>query len=142
MQKISSIVLYILIAISVVLGLMFYLGPTEIIAGEDAPSFTSTFLVWTVILFGIAVLVALSSAVVSMISNPKVLVRSFISVGIIAVIFLLVYVLSAGEPMSVKDIEVTASTSKWVSTGLNFTYLLGGVAIVGMVFSEIYRAFK
>ncbi|MBN2484924.1 MAG: hypothetical protein JXB34_03015 [Bacteroidales bacterium] len=141
MQKISSIVLYILAAISVILAVMFFVSGS--IEGDFGLSkYVGHNLVWAVVLLGLAVVAALVSSIWYMVTHPKVLIGGLISLAFVVVLFLIAYFLAPSEAFSFKDFDVTAATSKWVSTGLNLTYILGGIAIFGMVFSEIYRAFK
>ncbi|MBN1119008.1 MAG: hypothetical protein JXA77_17485 [Bacteroidales bacterium] len=141
MQKISTIVLYILAAISVVLALMFFLGPTEIAEnGEAASVFTGLNLAWAGVLFIIAVIITLAFSLIQLISHPKALKGALVAIIATVVLVAISYFLSSGEIPEGE--EVTATTARIVDTGLIMTAILAVVSLLAIVVSEVYRAFK
>ncbi len=145
MQKISSIVLTILAVISVVLAVLFFVGGfiTDA-AGQptDEPRFMAMNLNWAYFLFIAAVALTLIFSIVYMISHPKALKGALIALGIGAVLVAIAYFLASDAPLSNTTEGTTASTLKWVGTGIYLMYILGGLAILGIIVSEIYRALR
>lgn len=144
MSKISSIVLYILAAITVVLAGLFFFGPKDTILGhDDVPVFYDKNLAWAGILVALTIVLTIIFAIEFLITNPKALKGAAISLASAAVLVGVAYALASGGPVfGFEEGEVSATTSKWVDVGLIVAYILGGLAIVGMVLSEIYRALK
>jgi hypothetical protein len=144
MQKISSIVLYLLAAISVILAILFFVGgETSDAAGQATgePRFTALFLSWSYVLFFIAVALTLLFSLYYIITHPKALKGTLVTLAVGAVLVVIAYLLASTEPVPGRGIEdTTESTLKWVGTGLYLTWILGGLAILGIIASEIYRA--
>ena len=141
MQKISSVILYILAAISVVLAGLFFFGPVITEFGEEVPKFYTHNLGWAAILFIAAVAITLIFSVVYLITHPKALKGAIISIFAMGVLVVLAYFLASDLPMEGME-GITPKTLKWTGTGLILTYILIIVAVVGILASEIYRAFK
>lgn len=142
MTKISSIVLYILAGISVVLALMFYLGPSEKVGSYDAPVFTSQNLIWAGVLFAVTVAITLVFALVHIITHPKALRGAVIALVSAGVLILVAYLLSSDAPVNSRGVTATGTTLKLVDTGLYVTYILAGLALLGIILSEVVRAFR
>lgn len=145
MQKVSTIVLYVLAAISIILAIMFFVGGnvtegTGLIT-DDEPIFTALNLTWAAVLFFGAVAITLLFSLYYIITHPKALKGALISLAAGAVLVLVAYLLASDAPVGGRGAADTAAeTLKWVGTGLYVTYILGGLAIAGIVVSEIYRA--
>jgi len=143
MQKISTIVLYVIAIISVVLAGLFFFGPTKDYgAHSDVPVFTDLNLLWAVVLFIATVVITFVFAIENIATHPKALKRAVISLIAAGVLVLVSYILASGDPVGGRAEDISGSTLKWVGTGLIATYILGGIAIVGIIASEVYRAFK
>ena len=143
MQKISSIVLYILAAVSVVLAVLFFVGGNVIdAAGQptDEPVFTALNLNWAYLLFFGAVALTLIFSLFYLVTHPKALKGALIAIAAGAVLLVIAYFLASDAPLTGRTVEADASTLKWVGTGLYAMYILGGLAILGIIVSEIYRA--
>lgn len=147
-SRISSIILYILMGISVILTLWFFFGGyVEGTKGTNfaEPNNTSWILIWAVILIGIAGLMALIFPVVYFILNPKHIVRNLILLGSIAVIIFILYQLASDEILNLVSYngpDNVPTTLKITDTGLFLTYLLGAVAFLLIIYSEVSKAFK
>ena len=145
MQKVSTIVLYILAGISVVLAILFFAGGTVTegtgLLTDEEPRFTALNLTWAYILFISAAVLTLLFSIHYIITHPKALKGALISLVVGVVLVGVAYVLASDVPVgdSASE-EVTVSTLKWVGTGLYVTYILGGLAILGIIVSEIYSA--
>ena len=144
LQKTSAIVLYILFIITVGITLWFYFGgdvPGSDAAGKPEPKATTVFLIWGGILMVIATVITLLFSFMNILSNPKSIKNAIIVIAIAGVLVLVCrFLLATAKPIPSLNVETTASTLKWVDTGLYITYILGGVAFLGIIFSEIYRA--
>lgn len=143
-QKISTIVLIALAAVSVILAVLFFFGgryidPITEIAQE--PKFTAHILTWAAILAGITAIVTLVFSFVGIFASAKSLKSAGIAIGISVVLVIIAYALGSSTPIEGKE-EFTASTFKMVDSGLILTYILGGGAIIGIIVSEIVQAFK
>jgi len=92
-------------------------------------------------------IVAIGTAVVLPLINalkaPAGLMKSMAGVGGLVVIFIIAYMLS-GDEVSTKAAAagVDASASKLIGAGLTMFYIVMIVAAIGVVYSEINKAFK
>lgn len=89
------------------------------------------------ILFGIYQLAA----------HPKGAVKFLISIAVIAVLFFILYSMSApetGERMQAlaKEFNITDGISKLISAALKTVLALAGIAVLAFVFAEIRNLFK
>ncbi len=95
------------------------------------------------------VLVVLAAAgsilmpLIKSIGNPKSLVGSLIGLGFLLVLFLIGYSL-AGDEVTPKYMEfnVDSSLSKIIGGVLTMFYILLGVSLVGIVYTEVSKIFK
>lgn len=143
LQKTSAIVLYILFIITIILAGWFYFGGdvgNSASTGYPEPKATGVFLLWGAILMVIATVITLLFSLINIISNPKSIKNAIIVVAIAGFLVLISHLLASSKPIPDLTVETTASTLKWVDTGLFVTYILGGIAFLGIIFSEVYRA--
>ncbi|MBR6001689.1 MAG: hypothetical protein IK045_02380 [Bacteroidales bacterium] len=77
-------------------------------------------------------------------THPKNLIKLCIVVAGVAVIALLCWVLAKGNPAVgyTGAVPPSQGTLKLTDAVLNLTYLVGGAAIVAIIFSEIYSAIR
>ena len=75
--------------------------------------------------------------------NPKSLVGTGVGLGSILVLFLVAWLLSSSEVYSTyAEFGVDASLSKFIGGMLNLVYILAGLAVVGIVYSEVSKGLK
>jgi magnesium-transporting ATPase (P-type) len=146
-QKISSIVFLVLGGLSIIFAGFYFLGgsvPETVGTPFEEKNFTSLVLIWALVLFIIAALATLIFSFANIFMNPKVLKGFLIILGLGVVLVLISYFMASSEPLTILNLpkEPTPSTLKWVGTGLNMTYILAIVAFVGIIVSEVIRAFK
>ncbi len=146
-QKISSIVLYIVAGISVIFAGLYYLGgsvPDTIGTTFEEKNFTSIILIWAFILFLITGLVTIISSLLNVISNPKVVKNFLIVLFMAVVLFVVSYLLASAKPLPNLNVEKLPTTTvlKWVGTGLIATYILAAISFLGIIVSEVYNAFR
>ncbi len=134
---IPNIVLAILLAITVVVCLLFYLGgdvdPTAEIL---EPVYTNLLINYTYVLlilaFVVAVIAAITAFATKLAANPKSAMITFIGVGSIALLMILTYVLGDATPMNILGFEgeQTAFDLKLTDMCLYSSYILLGMAII------------
>jgi len=143
MNKVLRIVLIILLAVSAVLGILFYAGGEDI---SGQPIYTNTFIVWAYILAGIAVVFAIVFPIFQMIKNPKAAVKGLLGLVVVAVIVFVAYAVSSGEKLGITNPELmqydVRGTLKYAGTLLNSVYFLAGLAILSMIYAEVSKMFK
>ena len=75
--------------------------------------------------------------------NPKSLLGTGVGLGSILVLFLVAWLLSNNEVYSsYSEFGVDASLSKFIGGMLNLVYILAGLAVVGIVYSEVSKGLK
>ena len=80
----------------------------------------------------------------NLLSSKETLKRALITIGILAGVLLLSFILADGSDVYnvKKELLVSGSTSKIVSTGLNMSYILGFVSIGSLFFFMFKNAKK
>jgi hypothetical protein len=143
MNKIFKIIMWVLIAISVVLLVMgFTKGFPATVADDNGT--VDPLLNWAYIMFGIAVAcVILVGLVVGVMNDPKSLIKLLIGLVVIGAICLVVYLISPGAvPQGFHGEIPSAGTLKLTDTIMNLTCLAGGLAILAIICGEIISAVR
>jgi hypothetical protein len=130
-DKISRLLAIVLGSIGLVFTLLIFFG------GESSLETN----VSSIAMFFIAIGLAIFSAVRGMIINPASLRGSAIGFGALAAILAISYMISSGADYeSYKN--MSESGSRWVSTGLNATYIMTFLSVGAIVFSSLNRLRK
>ncbi len=96
---------------------------------------------YTYVLFFAAVVVWIGLAIYMVCANnPKDLIKVGLVIVGIAALILVAYVLSSGAPALNVRTQPSASILKMTDTMLLLTYILGGAAIVTVIFAAIRNA--
>lgn len=135
MSKIISISSYILLGLSALFFILFWFDVIDV----------NFFIIWSYILFGLAAISAIVFPIVSLILNPKKAVRSLISVGVIAVLAFISYLIASDSIpnfLGADKFNISATTSRMVGTGLWAMYILGIVAVLSILYTEVSKIFK
>jgi len=138
---IPNIVLAVLLSISIIIFLLFYMGgdvdSSEALIPElSQPIYTDLLMRYMYVLFGIAFVVTLVSAVltfsIKLSTNPKSGMMAFIGVGSLALLMILTYVLGDATPLNIVgfDGEQTAFDLKISDMSLYSIYILFGIVLV------------
>ena len=101
--------------------------------------------IWgAIVLVVIAILASVLMPLINSLSQPKTLLKSLYGVVFIGVIFLIAYILAGNEvtPNYISYNVTSPGLSKLVGAGLTTTVIMAGVAVVGIVVSEINKAIK
>lgn len=134
LSKIVSWVLYLLMAVSALLAILFYTNNVD----------SATLIQWGFVLLIATVVVALASPVYGFILNPGNIGKLLLSVGVVAVIGIVSYSLAGNtfSDLRLETLNITAQTSKFVGMGLLFTYITAVLSILVILFSSIIKIFK
>lgn len=97
--------------------------------------------------YGLTILAAIAAIVfpiVNSIGEPKTLIKSGIGLGVLIVIFGISWGLSGSDFSAVQASEygMDAGLSKFVGGLLTMMYLLTGIAIIGIVYTEFSKIIK
>jgi hypothetical protein len=146
-NRVTSIIFYILGGISIILAGLFYLGgntPETVGTSLVEKKFLSVFMVWGVILFVIATVVTLGYSLLNTITNLRS-VKSFLILFIGAAVLIVVsYLLASPDPLPNLNMANPPSptTIRVVGAGLIATCIIAVVAFLTIISTEIIRAFR
>ncbi len=150
--RITSIIQYILVVISVAAGIVFFVKNGQIDPDTDFSTqmvefggILEFFLTWTYILMGIALVSTVLFSIYQMASDPKGAIKSLIGLAAFAVVVVIAY--SLGDGTELKILGYTGSDNvesilKWADASIYTMYFLFAFAIVLTLFSEVAKAFK
>ncbi len=143
--KILNIVLYLLLAVTLVFAGLFFFGGE--IVGETyyTPVYTESFLNWGIILVFATAGITLIAEIFQLIMHPRNAVRTLISIGILLVITLIAYSLADTTPMNIigySGSDNVPSMLAMAGTMLYGTYILFGIVIIAILYTELSRLFK
>ena len=139
--KIFKIVLWVLMILSV--GVLVWGSLTGFEANDGAA--TNVLLGWAYIVLGIALASVICVGLyVTATTNPKGLIKIGIALVAAAVLFGICYLLASGAPaVGYSGAKLpSASELKMTDTILNLAYLVGGVAILSIIFSEVWMSIR
>lgn len=148
LTKIISIILWVLMGISIILVVLFYFG--SVVPGTEGtnmeePVITELLLQWAKFMTVGATVIALGFSIMNLIINPKALKQSLIMVGVGAVLVVISYLIADDQVLNMPGYEGTqnvASTLKSAGTFLWLAYILSGLAVLAIVYSEVAKYFK
>ena len=148
LAKIVSYILYALMIVSVVLAVLFYFG--KLVPGTEGtnmeePIITKTILLWAGILAGLTALLSLVFPIIHMVANPKAIKRTVLTLVGVAVLIFIAWILASDAVLDMPHYEGhdnVPKTLKLAGTGLYTTYILAGLAVLSILYSEISKYFK
>jgi hypothetical protein len=95
------------------------------------------------VMLGIAALAAIVLPLINSLDKPQTLVKGAVGIVALLVLFLVSWGISGNEVMdSYVTAGVDATVSKLVGGVLTMMYLLLGISIVGIIYTEISKAVK
>ena len=142
-KRIPQITGIAVLSISVLLAILYYFG-----ISNDAKVSANFDLMynWTRILLVVIIALAfLIGPIISIITNPKGLVKGGISIVVLIVIFGLAYAFSSGDVTTVHlnyEIEGLQQKLTFTEIGIISFYLIGGLTIVAILLSEVKSLLK
>tara|TARA_B110000503_G_C7119299_1_gene401736 strand:- start:1180 stop:1593 length:414 start_codon:yes stop_codon:yes gene_type:complete len=133
LSKILPIALYVLLGVSALLGVLFYLQLAD----------TELLMTWCYVLMALATASAIIFPIIAMTKDPKAAKSALIGVGALVIVFGISYAL-AGDEMTPKYSKFISGPeeSKLVSAGLVAFYILAIGAIIATVSSAFMKIFK
>ena len=143
MTKILRILLIVLLSVSALVTVLYYAGGEEV-AGQ--PTYTQIYIVWAYILTGLSVGFAVIFPVIQMITNPKKAKKGLVGIVALAIFVLIAYAMSSSEILGITNPDLAIydvpSTLKYAGTMINSIYILSGIAILVMIYTEVAKIFK
>ena len=131
MSKFTKYLLYILFAVSLVFIIGFFVN-------QDA--MLDSFLYYTYILVGIALVAAFVLPMLKLFSNPKGLKKMLLFLLLAVVLVGVSYALASSDPLVVKiNVEATENTLKLTDAGLILTYILSAFAFLAILLGGVVK---
>jgi hypothetical protein len=96
-------------------------------------------LIISYVLIGLCVAAAVILPLIQALGNPQSLKMIGISVGALLVVFFICYLISDSDTMG--NDAITPSTARLVGASLTMFYLLTGIALVSIVYTEVKKMF-
>ena len=148
LSKIVTYFLYFLMLVSVVLVILFYFG--KVVPGtEDTnleePVITKTILLWAGILVGLTAVLSLAFPIINIVTNPKAAKGTLFTLIGAAVLIFIAWILASDAVLDMPHYEGkdnVPKTLKLAGTGIFTAYVLAGLAILSILYSEIAKYFK
>ena len=148
LNKLSSIVLYILFAATVVVSLLFYLGGyVDPNAEYVEPVYTNSLMLLMYAFVAIAAVIGLVTQTIQFvkkaISEPKTAIKSILGIALLVVILVVTYFVSDGKQVEVLGVEPISETwIRLVDMQLYSAYILAGIALVLMAIGGVFKKIK
>lgn len=134
-SKLFTIILAILLGISAILSLLFFL--------TDAIS-EGLMLTWCYILMAIAAATAIIFPILTMAQNPKKAKNALIGIVGLVVVCLIGYFMASGDDYYAANGELLAdaASAKKSEAGLIAFYIMAAVSIGAVIYAEVSKMFK
>ena len=149
LKNISKIVLYVLCAVTAVIACLFFFGGyVDANAEYPEPIFTNALIILMYVLVVLAAVLVIGAQLWQFIkrlqSEPKQALKSVIGIGVLAVLLIITYFCSAGEPMALlgSDDIVSGGTVKLVDMQIYSIYVLVVIGLVLMAFGGFAKKIK
>ncbi|NQT78215.1 MAG: hypothetical protein HQ565_10905 [Bacteroidetes bacterium] len=133
-SKILRIFLGVILAISALLAILFFVN----VISDDY------FIYWGYFLLILTAALSIIFPIINLIMNPKNSIKIFIALGIMVILAIISYSMSqvTWTEFQLEKLGTTATTVKYVGAGLIFTYFLGGLTVLSIIYSSISKIFK
>lgn len=145
LNKVLPILTYVMIGITAVLVLMYFLGGEVPNAAHETPVYTDALLNWSFILFFISAGLAVIFPVIQLFANPKGAVKGLIGLVLLGVVILISYGLSDGTLLNIPGYtgpDNNPATLKFADTILYTMYILGIGTVASIVVTEVVRKLR
>lgn len=140
MEKIFKTLLIVLLAISAVLVLWgVFTTPDKPATAAEAPAIGYN-LVWGYVLLGVAVIVALFSAAMGLVTKPEGLKGALISLVAIVAIVVIASVVASGHDFQIVDLQNSAYFGRSETVVTDTCILITYVALAGAIIAAVYSA--
>lgn len=140
MEKLVKTILIVLMAISAVLVLWgIFATPDKPASPAEAPVMGYN-LVWGYILMGVAIVVALFSAAMGLVTKPEGLKGALISIVAIVAIVVIASVVASGHDYQIVDLQNSSYFGRSETVLTDASILITYVAMAGAIVAAIYSA--
>ncbi|MCW4015118.1 hypothetical protein [uncultured Draconibacterium sp.] len=147
--KIVTIVLWALIIVSTILLVSLFVNISDVDTDPTMGRWINSNLVWSYILVAVGAGVAVLSGLFHMFTDKKATRSGLISLGFMAVVVLVAYLLASpeipqfiGVDKFLADGTLNERVAKLTDTGLYATYILLGLAVLSVASSAVMRLFR
>ncbi|NPA68132.1 MAG: hypothetical protein GXO50_05945 [Chlorobi bacterium] len=142
--KITKILLWVLIALSMFYAIMLFVNTTEQDTKwiENALTFTTVLLVIAV---ASVIIFSIVNFILNLMSNPKKALLSLIPIIVLGGVFLFAYSAASDEVLYMPTYEGSDNVPgvlKWSGAGLITAYIFFGLAVLSILYVEIAKFFK
>lgn len=145
MEKIFRTISIALLAISAVLVIWAIAATPDTTIPAEAPVIGYN-LYWGYFLLAVAIVAAIASAVVGLITSPKGIKSAIISVVAIAAVIIIAAVVASGHDIQIPDVQNNAYFDRGetviTDASILITYVALGVAIITAIYSAISDSLK
>jgi len=145
LSKILNIVLYAILAVTLVFAGLFFFGGEVEGAAYPTPIYTESFLNWGIALVIGTGVVTLLFEVVRLIINPKNARRSLVSIALIALVVFIAYSLSDATILDLPGYNGSDNVPSMLilsDTFLYTMYFLFGGSFLAIIYTEVSRMFR
>ena len=139
--NIFKVISLIFIALAVIFQVMVLVKGEEGVIGTGILDY---YIRLSYVAVAIAGVLALAFPIYFMIQNPKDLLKVVGGIAVLAIIGVVCYAIAenAFNIAQLEKLKTTSDISRYVGASLYFTYFLGGIAVLSIVFSGISGMFK
>jgi len=139
--NVFKIISLILIALAVILQVVVLIRGEEGLVGN---SILDNYIRLSYVSLIICAFLAILFPIIFMIQNPKNALKILGALVVLVVIGFICYTIASNtfDVVQLEDLKTTEQTSRAVGAALYFTYIVGGLAVVSIIFSGISSLLK
>ena len=142
--RIATLASMVFMALAAIFVILIWIFGDEKVSSSLQGSVLDPFFIISYIALILCVVLALAFPIAYIINNPKKAIKALFVLAGLVVVLLISFVLSPNNytqtELEIRDISAT--TARWVGTGLVFTYIVGILAILAAIYSGISKIFK
>lgn len=150
LRKITTIVLWVLMIISIVFFVYMFVNiDSGIDQSEKAVELITLNINWAIILFAIGAVIILAFSLLQVFGDKSKLINSAVFLVLFAAIIGIGYALASsdipnfyGVNKFIANGDVNETISRWIGTGLHVTYILLGGAFLSIIGFSTVKLFK
>lgn len=144
MDNILKKVFYIISIILIVIATSYQVAVLFQGGDDVSDSVLDGYFLVAYIALGLSLIIAILFPIIQMASNPKGAIRTFIGIGLVVALWFIASAFSGNEfsPATLEKMKTTAETSIMVGTGLIYTYVIFGLAILSIIYASVSNLFK
>jgi ABC-type transport system involved in multi-copper enzyme maturation permease subunit len=135
LNKIIQVSLYVILGVTVILFALFYIN------GE---SMANTVMYWAYVLLAITVVLLLAFPIKHFIEYPKQGIKTLIALVAFFALYGISYAFASGSTdAAIYEVNgISENISRAIGAGMIMTYIIGALALVGLVYFAVAKVFK